>query len=1685
MSQWEQSQLDAGGFVAAKSKIDPQTTEEVVARRYGGAALGERAVVRLGADRLGPAEDLAMEYLGLEPRGTSAALGRQTKRALGFANWALTHHRAHAKYALQLIKRIKAAARRAKSKPGHAWDEFAAMADELNKSVRHFLPAFWEEAARIYKDLGNQTYAGRSLNKALEAERVHALDVDREHRRDAVLEFTLGGCLSGKALSEYAADLQNQFAPAEAFATLRDLVVRRTLGGMAPTATMGKDLLRVAKAAGLDADAEVESVLAEIIASPAMPRTPLQFWESVKPHVKRIVARSSQFAVWLLVHTNPQTGYSGDSTVWPWLDLLDEWNVLPWLSAEDLPAEPEIPGGRAGWIGRLARVESSPDKRVLELLEQMADVLRREGQPVPLFEKPRWGRPRVDVDVLEACLDLGLPLNDAPEQLEFDFNGWLRAAVDHPRRNSQLQRVAQDERFAEHVREKIPELVQFTGEAAQSHRTYGRQLPPRRSFEEAATGHAALHDAWWQYLAGLLAALAAGGLPDAEQALASLRQCVGKRTNEQFPELLQRLQKVDLVDTLQRTIRAGVLDEYGWEALEQAAEQHKLQAGSRRGAQSAQWVFPFVAYRADNQVIVVRPDRVDPPRELTLKTSQDLRLTLPVGDDVAIGYRDTSLGWQERLFWLSDPTQEHEPKESLYWLNPEAIVPTEGGAFYGSRVVKPGDTTLPRANLFFHDGVRFWRVKEQVRSYRIDDEPSPPTLAEIDPATGKETRDSVPSWFEEAVPAGATIEWTVSRLLPLPSGLTSSPLGCRDGLIGWKVMRRRDRSVEGHGIDGRRFSFRELRDRPQYRELVPVAMMDQPCGESHWVFTGQGLVVDAASGVAIANLHGNRTTYCAGQPAPIPTLFLHLLRLRHEPSSQRLRAVSPADAKAWLEAGTAERQALQDNVAEGQPERTAASAAIALLLPQAPPRLVTGLARIARLGAEQQLSLDQLRAALAVGETPEAAPRGEDEEADELPDLSHAEASRISAGLLQLEIPNPAYSWYGSHSHTNNEQHLREAMLFLAGKRLGPLAPCDLPWLKLLRDLPRIAWRCFWRLGTIEGPTPVADRLRQPWLETLEFLAAGGVLDLPGSFRLHLASSQDSTKSTYYSPEANLREKLPAWVQGDNRYFAQIIPASPADRFHILEYAPQGQFRAPEGYNVESTDNVTLGWKTAELRAFIEAVRGTTGLPYATPEQLAAASEQLGVTPIEVAIIWMGNLRTVSYGKDSLTKEIRAHYGWKTKPVQEAIAALTANPVADEVVAAAVREHPSAPLAGNTAEAFQALVTAWRQTQKNVVRLSPELIALLDKSAPRYHRAPTESLMRLLSEGANSAMLQPRQLDFRLEERPYGKLIERHFTPDLEGYEEGLLKDLAGTVGLINYSVPTGDPARQALPGLIDVVRRYVDQPSTLLPFGEAWAVENLQQFSADEVIGKFSQVLGPLQPGADGIYRYDDGFLVAGLLPPYISLLFRPARLTDDAAFQRLVAVAGQTRTWGGTGEKSVDLAHAVRALRSDAMSRIAELNRDRALEPGVWEHDPRHSAPATVAAVRKRLKLDEEAATYYLQLLALPDPTNANIGKWNGWTTKQTKQVAAPLVKAERVVEAKRERAGRELFLPGGWEALKAPNLPLESWKLPLYGLGADNLESVRHRLIVVVQPIGDLFAAAWQRVKSGDAPSYEEAG
>ncbi len=59
--------------------------------------------------------------------------------------------------------------------------------------------------------------------------------------------------------------------------------------------------------------------------------------------------------------------------------------------------------------------------------------------------------------------------------------------------------------------------------------------------------------------------------------------------------------------------------------------------------------------------------------------------------------------------------------------------------------------------------------------------------------------------------------------------------------------------------------------------------------------------------------------------------------------------------------------------------------------------------------------------------------------------------------------------------------------------------------------------------------------------------------------------------------------------------------------------------------------------------------------------------------------------------------------------------------------------------------------------------------------------------------------------------------------------------------------------------------------------------------------------------------------------------------------------------------------------------------------------EQFPLHSVPALVAECSKKLQVDEMAAALYLQILALPDPTSANIKLWNGWNAKQIQAFSA----------------------------------------------------------------------------------------
>ncbi len=94
--------------------------------------------------------------------------------------------------------------------------------------------------------------------------------------------------------------------------------------------------------------------------------------------------------------------------------------------------------------------------------------------------------------------------------------------------------------------------------------------------------------------------------------------------------------------------------------------------------------------------------------------------------------------------------------------------------------------------------------------------------------------------------------------------------------------------------------------------------------------------------------------------------------------------------------------------------------------------------------------------------------------------------------------------------------------------------------------------------------------------------------------------------------------------------------------------------------------------------------------------------------------------------------------------------------------------------------------------------------------------------------------------------------------------------------------------------------------------------------------------------------------------------------------------------------------------------------------------------------------------------------------------WTPARHKAAAAELVARGLVVEDRRARAGRTLFLPGPGAHAKKPLPPMEPWKAPLIGaqLSADGSEVKASELLPGTLP--ELFTEAWRLVRKGEGPT-----
>ena len=147
---------------------------------------------------------------------------------------------------------------------------------------------------------------------------------------------------------------------------------------------------------------------------------------------------------------------------------------------------------------------------------------------------------------------------------------------------------------------------------------------------------------------------------------------------------------------------------------------------------------------------------------------------------------------------------------------------------------------------------------------------------------------------------------------------------------------------------------------------------------------------------------------------------------------------------------------------------------------------------------------------------------------------------------------------------------------------------------------------------------------------------------------------------------------------------------------------------------------------------------------------------------------------------------------------------------------------------------------------------------------------------------------------------------------------------------------------------------------------------------------------------------------------------------------------------------------------------------------------HDPLAVVPQLVAKASTTLGVSEDAARYYLQLLAWPDPTDANVRRWNSWQKAEITAAGKELLALDVVVEAKRSRSRRSFFLQGSWVEAVPPHLPLESWKVEPFAMRLNAAGSkYEPGLGVPLAPLPapEWFAACWERSQGEDAPRFSD--
>ncbi|MFI1379082.1 hypothetical protein [Embleya sp. NPDC020886] len=1603
--------LDAGGILPVGT-LTGDDIDTLTVRTYLHAAFADRPIVRLVPGTLGEAEDLALGFLGLAREPDAPEVGQVRREALGFPAWALVNDPANGHHALALVRDIERLDRQAKTKPGAAKDGFDQLAVRLGRAVPHFLPTFHEQAARIFLKHDNKTYASAFFGKAREAERVHNLPIEEERLRAVFLEFAFAGALTAKALKEHAKALAVRLGPAQAWVQFRQLAVERCTAGMPPYAGLAEDARALIRAAGGDHTVEEFALLRELLATPAIGRAPLSFWKVNRKPLATLAAAEPEVRARLLEILPTPGGTVEDADLDGfWLDLLAEAGTLDLLADGDL-----APGARAQWLARWAAHSrrgwrySPRNERTAKLMVRMAGALRAEAVPVDLFNGNGW-RAGVDIDLLDVALTEGIPLADPKPNGSFDLDEWWS---DQAAGRRELAAIAADERH-------LPLLYRAIGNLKSNH-------------HRATAEHPVLRGVLANWLTEQGAKVtSAAGLPAAEREFSVLN---GFRSvaEEVTPDVVARVRAFDPVALLRNTLRAGVYDELGWPALEEAAgmfgHKHKIVVDE---------AWPALVLSTEKRAVVVGPEGIllvhEPRLPKERVTWQRVQYRY-VDGQLLVAWYNKEYDWEG--YWSGRPTETFLLAGEGFGRSDSdtrlSLELPDGGRTTGGRPLYAGDTKVPPRRGVLTDGTTHWS---------LDFDRGDRKWTEYDPATGIHGRASLPAPFAAAVADGGTLVVDRCELLPLLPGLENSPLGTDGTLLGHWVRVDGD-TVTAGSVDGRTVGtpVRNRRHGDGMPQEVPIGTLRLPGGAAPTVVFENGNVSlwsgDVLLGYCIGNQGG--IELATGSRIVPEVAFWHALRPRDEAGSLALRALTPERAAALVAEVHADHERAQAEyaIAKKSGDKSKANrpdsvriAPVRLLLPElGHAGLVRSVATLASTTARLAGRLRDFGRITVKEQKTREVPTGPEHGRDD--ELRSALAGTAGIGRS---------GYYGSGgtmwTTVNHITAVAEALTRTDG-------PAEWTVEDVRLTHPQLGWhelldRRAALLARALSPF-TSEEHRASLLVVLQALTAGPLGTPAGTLRtVVLCEPSPKKKNKEHKRQGRTIRR------GDRTVFildSQYTYGNDKDHWVALDHDPSGRFDAIDGFTTHEEHRYVEPMSAERVAAVLDGIRTNGPVPW-RPEAVPALVEGTGLGRAEASVLLAGMVA------DDLDKDRRAVLGLKAAEAtnaREQLDRLDAGARAGVLGALIPEQVSDIPTLWTTGPDLAAGCRAWDAAFGRVLRLSEEVAADargIPSASFEYVLTP-ESFRWITGTSTHTVDKDGRLLASDPQAVPSGNVLNH----------------MVSALVWLAYRLPYGDPLRAQLPHALGMLRTRLADPGLVFDLDIEYAERGSTATLLREAVGL------PATGGADpdGVLRIEDRFW---LRPWYGDSEFaevRPAGFTgaDDPWFDRLIALRGAANS------------ASLKAFRRILDPAFEELLRADG-PPGIPQ-DPAYAVPDLVAEVTKTHGLGEDAAILYLQLLALPDPTDRQVARWTGWKPARLKKARAELAATDLVVEAKRSRAGRTLFVPGGWSALKNPALPLETWKEGLY-------PQPTHTVIVPDRPVPELFRRAWQRVLDGDAPGFEQ--